>query len=79
MEARLEERFKPLFGADSVLINVPNHVDFTVFGTVPLELFIITKDQKYLRLGKNMADRQRNVGDLHGQVPVLWCVSALLR
>jgi unsaturated rhamnogalacturonyl hydrolase len=58
MEARLEERFKPLFGADSVLINVPNHVDFTVFGTVPLELYIITKDQKYLRLGKNMADRQ---------------------
>jgi rhamnogalacturonyl hydrolase YesR len=58
MEARLEERFKPLFGADSVLINYPTHVDFTVFGTVPLELFIITKDQRYLRIGKNMADRQ---------------------
>jgi rhamnogalacturonyl hydrolase YesR len=24
-------------------------------------------------------DRPRNVGDLHGQAPVLWCASALLR
>jgi rhamnogalacturonyl hydrolase YesR len=24
-------------------------------------------------------DRKRNVGDLHGQAPVLWCASALLR
>lgn len=23
--------------------------------------------------------RKRNVGDLHGQAPVLWCASALLR
>jgi rhamnogalacturonyl hydrolase YesR len=24
-------------------------------------------------------DRARNVGDLHGQAPVLWCATALLR
>jgi rhamnogalacturonyl hydrolase YesR len=24
-------------------------------------------------------DRKRNVGDMHGQAPVLWCASALLR
>ena len=24
-------------------------------------------------------DRKRRVGDLHGQAPVLWCASALLR
>jgi unsaturated rhamnogalacturonyl hydrolase len=24
-------------------------------------------------------DRKRNVGDLHGQAPVLWCATALLR
>jgi rhamnogalacturonyl hydrolase YesR len=24
-------------------------------------------------------DRKRNIGDLHGQAPVLWCASALLR
>jgi rhamnogalacturonyl hydrolase YesR len=54
----LEERFNPLFGSDSVLIPVPNHVDNTVFGSVPLELYLLTKNQKYLNLGKSMADRQ---------------------
>ena len=24
-------------------------------------------------------DRKRDIGDMHGQAPVLWCVSALLR
>jgi len=24
-------------------------------------------------------DRKRNIGDLHGQAPVLWCANALLR
>jgi rhamnogalacturonyl hydrolase YesR len=55
---KLEERFKPLFGADSVIIPVPNHVDNTVFGGVPFELFILTKDQKYLIMAKNIADKQ---------------------
>ena len=49
---RLEERFKPLLGADSVLIPAPDHVDNTVFGAVPLELYLITKDPEYLTLGK---------------------------
>lgn len=134
LAAKLEERFQPLFGIDSVIIPVPNHVDNTVFGGVPFELFILTKDQKYLMMAKKIADKQweapqgtrinpsarryydngltpqtrmwidenaeihevcegtnkkndrqyyfdrkRNVGDLHGQAPVLWCVSALLR
>jgi unsaturated rhamnogalacturonyl hydrolase len=58
LAVKLEERFKPLFGNDSVLIPVPNHVDNTVFGAVPLEFFILTKDQKYLNMGKRMADKQ---------------------
>jgi rhamnogalacturonyl hydrolase YesR len=24
-------------------------------------------------------DRKRNIGDLHGQAPILWCATALLR
>ena len=58
LAAKLEERFQPLFGADSVLIPIPNHVDNTVFGGVPFELFILTKNQKYLTLGKKIADKQ---------------------
>lgn len=55
---RLEERFNPLFGTDSILIPVPNHVDNSVFGSIPIELYILTKNQKYLKLGKRIADRQ---------------------
>jgi len=58
LTTRLEDRFNPLFGVDSVLIPVPNHVDNTVFGTVPIELYILTKNQKYLKLGKRIADTQ---------------------
>jgi rhamnogalacturonyl hydrolase YesR len=58
LAAKLEERFQPLFGTDSVIIPVPNHVDNTVFGGVPFELFILTKDQKYLTMAKKIADKQ---------------------
>ena len=58
LTTRLEDRFNPLFGADSVLIPVPNHVDNNVFGSVPMELYILTKNQKYLKLGKRIADKQ---------------------
>jgi unsaturated rhamnogalacturonyl hydrolase len=34
------------------------HVDFSVFGSVPLEIYIETKEQRYLDLGKFFADRQ---------------------
>ncbi len=34
------------------------HVDYRVFGIVPLELFLQTKDRKYLGIGKGLADRQ---------------------
>lgn len=55
---RLAARFEPLFGSRDTLIPKPDHVDYTVFGAVPLELFIQTKEQKYLTLGKNIADKQ---------------------
>ena len=58
LAAKLEERFQPLFGADSVIVPVPNHVDNSVFGGVPFELFILTKDKKYLTMAKKIADKQ---------------------
>jgi len=59
LSAKLIRRFDPLMtptGAD--LIGKDRHVDFTVFGTVPLELYLQTKDPKYLDLGKSFPDRQ---------------------
>jgi unsaturated rhamnogalacturonyl hydrolase len=55
---KLAKRFEPLFSTDSSLVPVPNHVDFTVFGAVPLELFMITDEPRYLKLGKWFADKQ---------------------
>ncbi len=55
---RLIKRFEPLFGEKAALIPKPNHVDNAVFGTVPLEIYIQTKDPKYLELGKSIADVQ---------------------
>lgn len=51
-------RFQPLFGSRDTLVPKVDHVDHTVFGAVPLELYMQTKDQRYLDLGKTMADKQ---------------------
>ena len=40
------------------LISWERHVDHNIFGIVPLELYIRTKDPQYLALGKKLADRQ---------------------
>lgn len=37
---------------------VPDHVDYTVFGAVPLELYLQTGEQRYLALGEWMAMKQ---------------------
>jgi unsaturated rhamnogalacturonyl hydrolase len=55
---QLAQRFEPLFGARDTLIPKPDHVDYTVFGAVPLELYMQTKDQRYLTLGQRIADKQ---------------------
>jgi rhamnogalacturonyl hydrolase YesR len=47
---RLIRRFDPLLVDDAKLVPEPKHVDLTVFGIVPLQIYIETKDQKYLDL-----------------------------
>src|SRR6185503_1269838 len=55
---QLAQRFEPLFGSRDTLIPKPDHVDLSVFGAVPLELYMQTKDPRYLTLGKFIADKQ---------------------
>ena len=52
------DRFQPLWGEKKAMIPVPDHVDFTVFAAVPLEIYLQTQEQRYLDLGKDMADKQ---------------------
>src|SRR5580704_17374246 len=54
----LAARFQPLFSTDASLIPPPVNVDSTIFGAVPLELFIETGDQRYLELGRSLVDKQ---------------------
>jgi unsaturated rhamnogalacturonyl hydrolase len=58
LKKQLVERFEPLFGPEAHLIPTADHVDPSVFGAVPFELYIQTKDPRYLPIGKTIADRQ---------------------
>jgi rhamnogalacturonyl hydrolase YesR len=58
LDSSLIHRFQPLFGNEANLVPNPVHVDNTVFAAVPLEIYIQTKEQKYLDLGKSFADKQ---------------------
>ncbi|MBK9991727.1 MAG: glycoside hydrolase family 88 protein [Verrucomicrobia bacterium] len=56
---RLVKRFDPLLtSAESHLIPAAIHVDLSVFGAVPLELYIQNRDTRYLALGQWCADTQ---------------------
>lgn len=55
---KLIARFEPLFGPNAHLIPTQDHVDPSVFGAVPFELYIQTRDPRYLPIGKTIADRQ---------------------
>jgi unsaturated rhamnogalacturonyl hydrolase len=55
---QLVARFEPLFGEEKKFVPQADHVDHTVFAAVPLELYMQTKDQRYLAMGQEMADKQ---------------------
>jgi len=56
---RLIKRFDPLMTtAEAYLIPNPIHVDLSVFGAVPLEIYLQNKDTRYLALGQWAADTQ---------------------
>jgi unsaturated rhamnogalacturonyl hydrolase len=56
----LIQRFQPLMpgGAESALVPMRDHVDDSIFGVVPLQIYMATKDKKYLDYGLSFADRQ---------------------
>jgi unsaturated rhamnogalacturonyl hydrolase len=58
LKGALIARFEPLFGTRDTLLPKPDHVDYTVFGSVPLELYRQTGEDRYLQLGKRYADKQ---------------------
>jgi unsaturated rhamnogalacturonyl hydrolase len=60
LRAELIKRFEPLMpgGAEASRIPTRHHVDDSIFGIVPFEIGMQTKDARYLANGKAWADRQ---------------------
>ena len=58
---KLTQRFMPLFDTEKHLVPRPWHVDFAVFGTVPLELYQQTKDKTFREMGMRFADAQWSI------------------
>lgn len=58
LQAQLVQRFEPLYREEKSWIPTPQHVDWTVFGAVPLEIYLQTKDLRGLALGEWMAQKQ---------------------
>lgn len=70
LKDKLIERFNPLMNVDSIMQPVPNHVDNTVFGALPLEVYFQTGDKSAKDLGLYYADSQWNLPErwtLEGQ------------
>ena len=57
----LQARFEHLFTTEKVLLPIKNHVDLNMFGSLPLELYWVTKDERYKELGLPYADTQWEV------------------
>lgn len=55
---KLATRFEPLFTTEAALVPKPDHVDLTVFGSIPLELYMQTKEDRYRTMGLHFADMQ---------------------
>ncbi|OQP64045.1 hypothetical protein A3860_21770 [Niastella vici] len=58
LQERLYQRFLPLLNEKKNLVPAADHVDHTVFGAIPFELFRIKKDTALFNMGKRFADGQ---------------------
>jgi hypothetical protein len=59
LQSRLIKNFDTLvLNSKTNRISPDAHVDYRVFGTLPLEIYLQTKDPRYLAIGKDLADKQ---------------------
>jgi rhamnogalacturonyl hydrolase YesR len=64
---KLQTRFEPLFSSEAALVPPKGeHVDYSMFGSLPLEFYLLTKDRRYLELGMAFADAQWSRPDAQG-------------
>ncbi|GHU70974.1 hypothetical protein FACS189450_06250 [Spirochaetia bacterium] len=58
LAAKLTSRFELLFNEEKTHLPEKNHVDFNMFGCLPLEFYQLTGDERYKNLGMPYADAQ---------------------
>ena len=58
LEKRLIDFFEPFYGERKDKCNRDNHVDFSIFGAIPLEIYLMNGDKRALELGLRYADHQ---------------------
>lgn len=59
LQKRLQQKFARFMTPEGGKPIAPNaHVDYRVIGIIPLEIYLQTKDAKYLEFGKAFADKQ---------------------
>jgi unsaturated rhamnogalacturonyl hydrolase len=59
LRSELIKKFEPFMKpAGAEHISPAAHVDYSVFGVVPLEIYLQTDDRRYFELGRGFADRQ---------------------
>ncbi|MCR5413373.1 MAG: beta-galactosidase [Kiritimatiellae bacterium] len=58
LEKRLVDFFEPAYGEKSAWMNGYRHVDMAIVGAIPLEIAILTGDERAKKLGLRYADRQ---------------------
>lgn len=58
LEKALTDKMIPYYKEKSNFLPHRYHVDYTIFGAVPLEIYILSRDKKALRLGLSYADNQ---------------------
>ena len=55
---RIIARYEKFLTADSILISRQPHVDHSVEGIVPLQIYLFNGDERYLKVGLSFADSQ---------------------
>ena len=55
---RIIDRYEKFLEEDSILISRQPHVDHNVMGIVPLQIYLLTGDERYLKVGLSFADSQ---------------------
>lgn len=59
LKTRLSKKFETFFSDEGAKhISPAAHVDYRVIGIVPLEIYQLTKEKRYLEFGRGLADKQ---------------------